>query len=165
LERNVPTIPFVFEFALSDKMIIRERSVYDIVTLIAEVSGFADMFMVCAALLLKTLYQPKMLRQAIISHVSSFVDTRKPLKIPNIADRTKSNDKDLLKFVMLEMRKRFEIRFSTFFILVSSIVPARWRSKRTNKVLALADQSLRKIEESLDIKRIIETQDDLQLLL
>jgi hypothetical protein len=46
------------EFSLSDKMILRERSVYDIVTLIAEVSGFADMFMVSAAFLLATLYHP-----------------------------------------------------------------------------------------------------------
>jgi hypothetical protein len=43
-------------------MILGERSVYDIVTLIAEVSGFADMFMISAALILTTLYQPKMLQ-------------------------------------------------------------------------------------------------------
>lgn len=101
-----------------------------------------------------------MLKQAIVKHTSTFVHSRKPLN-----KKQKSDNRDLLKFVVLEMKQRFEIRFSTFFVLASSIIPARCRSNRTNRVLALANQSMKKVEESLDVKRIIDTQDDLKNLL
>ena len=56
-------------------MILRTRSVYDIVTLIAEVSGFADVFMITAAVLLKTFYQPKMLESALIQYMRPLIDS------------------------------------------------------------------------------------------
>ena len=99
----------MFEFTLADNMILGERSAYNIVTLIAEVSGFADMFMISAALILTTLYQPKMLQQAIVLHTGSFFNARKSYKVPDISDKLKSNDKDVLKFVILEFRQRFKI--------------------------------------------------------
>jgi hypothetical protein len=58
---SVRKVAFRFEFAPSDRMILRERAVYDIVNLIAEVSGFADVLIISAAILLRTFYQPKML--------------------------------------------------------------------------------------------------------
>jgi hypothetical protein len=50
---------------LSDTMIIRRRTVYDLVTLIAEVSGFADAFVVIATFFLG-FYQPVMLESALL---------------------------------------------------------------------------------------------------
>jgi DNA polymerase III alpha subunit len=50
-------------------------------------------------------------------------------------------------------------------MIASSILPARYRSKRTNRVLALANRSLKKVERSLDVKKIIQSQDDLKILL
>jgi hypothetical protein len=51
-----PDTYFYANIFLSDRKIIRKRSVYDILTLIAEVSGFADMFVVTATAILGVLY-------------------------------------------------------------------------------------------------------------
>ena len=50
-----------FRLELSRTKVIKGRQVYDIITLIAEVSGFADLFMVCSKFLLSSLIQPQML--------------------------------------------------------------------------------------------------------
>jgi hypothetical protein len=84
-------------------MILRERSVYDIVTLIAEVSGFADMFMISATVLLTAFYQPKMLESALLKHMNQLLYRRKKLKMPDLSGKIKPGDKDLLKLVILEI--------------------------------------------------------------
>jgi hypothetical protein len=53
---KIENLHLLAEFSMSDRMFIRQRSVLDLVTLITEVSGFADMFMVCATLLLGKFY-------------------------------------------------------------------------------------------------------------
>jgi len=50
-----------FEMELSNIKVIKGRQVYDIITLVAEVSGFADLFMVSAQFFLSRLIQPQML--------------------------------------------------------------------------------------------------------
>ena len=55
---------------LSDNKIIRSRRVYHFVEFIAEVSGFADIFMVFSALILGSLYQPSMLKAYRLKHIS-----------------------------------------------------------------------------------------------
>jgi hypothetical protein len=50
-----------FDLNLSNNKVIRKRTVYDLVTFIAEVSGFADLFMVAATFFLGLLYHPQML--------------------------------------------------------------------------------------------------------
>ena len=157
---QIKNIAFQLEFSLSDRMILRERIVYDIVTFIAEISGFVDMLMVSAFILLRTFYQPKMLEQALVKHMSVFISNKKnkPFKVANLTERIQKNDADFLKFITLEMRQRFRIRFSVYFILVASFLPSRCRSERSNVVLGLAHESLKKLERSLDVKKIQQSQ-------
>jgi hypothetical protein len=63
------------------------------------------------------------------------------------------------------MQNRARIKLSVYFILLSSFIPSYCRSARTNKVLAMARESMTRVERSLDVRQIIQTQDDLHLLL
>jgi hypothetical protein len=54
---------------LSNKKIIKSRQVYDIITFVAEISGFADLFMVFTTLVLGTFIQPQSLEKALIEHM------------------------------------------------------------------------------------------------
>jgi hypothetical protein len=58
-----------FDLNLSNNKVIRKRTVYDLVTFIAEVSGFADLFMVAASFFLGSLYHPQMLQRALLMHM------------------------------------------------------------------------------------------------
>lgn len=66
---DTPNLYVSITWQLSDKKIVRNRSVYDLITLIAEVSGFADIFMVFASVFLKIAYKPTMLNLALLNHV------------------------------------------------------------------------------------------------
>jgi hypothetical protein len=54
---------------LSNKKIIKSRQVYDIVTFVAEISGFADLFMVFTTLFLGTFIQPQSLEKALLEYM------------------------------------------------------------------------------------------------
>ena len=58
-----------FTFVLSDKKTIKSRTVYNLITLISEVSGFADLFFVAAALFFYTFYTPRKLEAKLLEHV------------------------------------------------------------------------------------------------
>jgi hypothetical protein len=60
---------FEFRFALSDTKIIRSRKVYDIISLIADISGFADVFMVFTGYFLLNFYQNQKLRGALVTQI------------------------------------------------------------------------------------------------
>jgi hypothetical protein len=62
---------------LTDKKIERTRTVYDIVALIAEVSGFADIFMVVCTALLGFFHHPKMYETALLQYIDTKVIIRK----------------------------------------------------------------------------------------
>ena len=52
----------VIYLELDTSEIIRSRTVYSLITMISEVSGFADIFMVTASFLLSTLVTPYVLQ-------------------------------------------------------------------------------------------------------
>ena len=54
---------------LDDRAYIRHRSVYDIITLISEVSGFADVLFVAASYLLGVLYTPYVVSSELFAHL------------------------------------------------------------------------------------------------
>jgi hypothetical protein len=83
-------------------MIIRKRSVYDIVTLIAEVSGFADMFVVSASALLGIFYQPVMLESALLQYMTTYIRKR----------NAKTKDKNFIEGI--HERKRTKIDKALF---------------------------------------------------
>lgn len=60
---------FVADVYLSDVLYIRSRSVYDLITLIAEVSGFADIFFLSLTFVLGLLYTPRMLEASLLEHM------------------------------------------------------------------------------------------------
>jgi hypothetical protein len=67
----------MFEINLSNKKILKTRQVYDIITFVAEVSGFADLFIVFATFFLTTFVQPQMLKTALLEHMHPIVLRRK----------------------------------------------------------------------------------------
>jgi hypothetical protein len=54
---------------LSEKKIIRRRVVYDLITLIAEVSGFADVFVLGFGFLIRLAYNGKALDREVLNHM------------------------------------------------------------------------------------------------
>jgi hypothetical protein len=60
---------FVMRFYLDDTKILRGRSVYDIITLVSEVSGLADIFFVGIAFVIGVLYTPLLLEAALHEHM------------------------------------------------------------------------------------------------
>jgi hypothetical protein len=54
---------------LEDKKYIRTRTVYDLITLIAEVSGFADLFVLGFGSLIGLLYVPKAHEAEVLNHM------------------------------------------------------------------------------------------------
>jgi hypothetical protein len=61
------------EINLSNKKILKTRQVYDIITFVAEISGFADLFIVFATFFLATFVQPQMLQAALLEHMRPFI--------------------------------------------------------------------------------------------
>ena len=59
----------LLEIYLSDTKLMRSRTVYDIVTLIAEVSGFADLFVLGFGALIGNFYNPKAIDTEIFNHM------------------------------------------------------------------------------------------------
>jgi hypothetical protein len=87
----VPNFSFSCNLKLSSIKIERARTVYDIVALIAEVSGFADIFMVVCTALLGFFHHPKMYETALLQHMET-----KVIKIKESAS------KNLLEGILLE---------------------------------------------------------------
>jgi hypothetical protein len=50
-------------------------------------------------------------------------------------------------------------------IIVQRYLPQRCRAKKANRLLELADRGLARVEHALDIRTIVESHEDLQLLL
>ena len=64
--------PFVFELSakLVDMKIIKSRTVYSLITMIAEVSGFADLFVVASTFLLGQLHTSNLQGYSLAKHAS-----------------------------------------------------------------------------------------------
>ena len=60
-----------FEITLSDTKTIRSRKVYDIISLVADISGFADIFMVFFGLIFNSWHNNYKLTAALIKHAGS----------------------------------------------------------------------------------------------
>jgi hypothetical protein len=67
---------------LSDKKYIRTRTVYDLITLIAEVSGFADLFVIGFGSLIGLVYNPKALDSEVLNHMKFTTDRKTKRRSP-----------------------------------------------------------------------------------
>jgi len=111
------------KFKLGDKKVIRTRSVYKIITLISEVSGFADIFYIGISFILGTFYTPFLLEAALHNHMGPCAI----LKTPTFS-REPSTDKTGLYDMILEIKSRFKFKLSIWVIIASKIIPDRWKS-------------------------------------
>ena len=145
-------------FFLSDKKFERTRTVYDIVALIAEVSGFADIFMVVCTALLGFFHHPKMYETALLQHIDTKVTIRKN---KSSEDRQagislkRTIDTALLKSLIYEFKSRLALRLNLWLTLWARYLPRQYRSAQTNLVLSLADKTLARIEQRLDIRSFL----------
>ena len=60
-------------FTLDDTIKLRGRTVYDIITLVSEVSGLADIFFVTITFMLGLFYTPLLLEAALHEHMGPCV--------------------------------------------------------------------------------------------
>ena len=144
---------------MSDNKIERSRSVYDLVAFIAEVSGFADIFMVLITFFLGLFHHPKMFEAALIEHMDTKVVQIEP-PAPN-----DKNDSALLKQIILQYQSRLKMKVSLYLTFIARYIPARYRSKKANRQLKAVDQTLKRIESKFDVLKIMRTHDDVELLL
>lgn len=131
---------------------MRGRKVYDVIELISEVSGLADIFFLFVSVIIGFFYVPFLLQSALLEHMGPCVQS-KPTKTTL---RPPSTDKRGIQQLLNEVRSRFTLKLSVWLLMLCKVVPRRCRSTRTNKLFDLADKSLRRIEDALDVKKIVE---------
>ncbi len=83
---SFPGIVLAYEFTLHDIKTFRSRTVYSLITLISEVSGFADILFIVAGIFLKSFYTPRKLEASLLKHVGP-VELPKPVKRRKRAQR------------------------------------------------------------------------------
>jgi hypothetical protein len=66
---------------LSDTKIKRARTVYDLVTLVAEVSGFADLFVLGLGALIGSFVNPKAIESEQLNHLDFKINKKKCSKV------------------------------------------------------------------------------------
>lgn len=49
--------------------------------------------------------------------------------------------------------------------LIAYYLPRKWKSEKTNRILDMANQNLQRLERCLDVRALIETQQDVEELL
>ena len=124
------------EFQIADTKVIRTRGVYNIITLISEVSGFADIFYVGIGFILATFYTPFLLEAALHSHMGPCATS----KITRVI-RDPTTDKTGLYDMILDIKSRFEFKLSLWAIIASKIIPDRWKSPKAKNFFDLINKN------------------------
>jgi hypothetical protein len=114
---------------------LRGRTVYDIITLFSEVSGLADIFFVVTSFMLNTFYTPLLLEAALHKHMGPIILPKlKKLKPPK-------TDSQGIYEILTTVSDRFSLKLNIWLVILSKVVPARFRSRRTNRLFKLVDKS------------------------
>jgi hypothetical protein len=71
----------------------------------------------------------------------------------------------MLLSMIIEQRNRVSLRINVWMTLFARYIPSRYRSGHTNRILKLAERSMIRMEQTLDVKNIIQQRDDVQILL
>jgi len=119
-----------------DTKIIRSRTVYDVITFVSEVSGFADIFFVVFTHMFALLYTPFLLEAQLHRHMGSCVTVKK--KREGIVAAT---DRAGLVEILKEIADRFSLKLSIWVIIASKYLPTRYRSLRTTQLFELMDKN------------------------
>jgi len=67
--------------------------------------------------------------------------------------------------MVIEQRNRISLSVNLWMTLVARYLPERYRSGQTNRILRLAEKSMARMEKTLDIKNILQLDDDVKNLL
>ena len=67
--------------------------------------------------------------------------------------------------MIIEQRNRVSLRINLWMTLVARYLPERCRSGQTNRILRLADKSMARMDKTLDVKNILQLDDDVKNLL
>ena len=157
------------QFHLSDTQHIRSIVVYDLITLVSEVSGFNDLFAIGLGFVF-SYYTPVMLELSLIKHMS-------PVKLPDSLRPKKKRSRvrleqmpdSLGKLEIVELVKQVsqyvKLRLNVYLVLSQQCMPRSCRSKKTNQLFALVDKGRERLETALEVKRVVQLQEEFQLLL
>ena len=125
-----------------DSITYRSRTVYSIITLVSEVSGFADILFITAGLFFVFFYTPKKLEVSLLEHMG-------PVELPKPQKKTYNTYSvpfSLTNIDVLDMLKsltsRLKLRVSIWYIICQKLVPEQYRNEKATKLLQIADKSL-----------------------
>ena len=119
---------------LSDKVKINGRAVYDIITLISEVSGFADLLLVTSTFMMSaSLYLVSFLESKILENLGPvLIPRRKKIKHPTLTSQKLT--KDVIVSLMKEMRQYQILRLPFYYICLLRCCLRSRRAKKLDKV-------------------------------
>ena len=80
-------------------------------------------------------------------------------------EKSVSINKEILVSMMIEHKNRVSLRINLWMTLFARFVPSQYRSGHTNRILKLAERSMARMERTLDVKNVLQQNDDLQILL
>ena len=141
---------------LSPTLAIRSRAVYNIVDMIAEVSGLADVLYLTTSSFMTFSFTIRVLNSFLVYHIG------KVLLQKDESQHTPDQERDsLLSRAVTEIKSRFRLKLTLWQTLVAYYLPRKLRSESTNEMLDLADLNLKRMDNSLDVVKIIESQLDL----
>jgi hypothetical protein len=89
-------------------------------------------------------------------------DGLKVTKFFDIKGREETAEKRLLTEIINEVSMRGTLHLNAWMVIVAQHLPRTWRSDQTNRVLDLANKSLKRTEKFLDVKRVVDSQIDIQ---
>ena len=120
---------FEYTFTLSDIKTFRTRIVYNLITLVSEVSGFSDILFVGISIFLEFFYVPRSLETFLIKNMGP-VELRKPIKKRIKLDTSLSFKLDKIDIydLIFSVHSQVSLKLNIWFILIQSWIPERWRS-------------------------------------
>jgi hypothetical protein len=112
---------------------LRGRKVYDLITLVSEVSGLADIFFVTVSFLLGVFYTPFLLKAALLKHMGPVILPKYARTSPECLNKRGVYD------LMRELSGRITLNLSIWLLIFQKIIPYWLRSAKANKLLDLVE--------------------------
>ena len=138
---------------LSSDKSVKSRTVYNFITLISEVSGFADLVLVASTFFITRIFSPSGFESAIAKNVGVFsFASKKRMQVKNVWDLNATLDKSNLLDVLKQMQLRKVIDLPVLYLMVTPFICKSCRSGRTKKLLKYKEKSIARFEKAVDIK-------------
>jgi hypothetical protein len=113
------------------------------------------------------IYSPKALDAELLNHMQFSVNKKKKRgkRQSFIADESIKFDKKGFLSLIKALSNRMKFEPSDYLLILSQFLPSRCRSSDTNRHLIHVNRGLDRTHQSLDIKRILEMDQDVQFLM